>query len=71
MKAEKIAEGAYFVSSYSEQTIAWSPFGYTIQGVSFEGMPEEAEPLLVEEEQPFTKTDFEQALKKVSRRIKK
>ena len=68
MTTEKIAEGAYFVPSYSEQTIAWSPFGYTIQGVSFEEMTEEAEPLLVEEEQPFSKTDFERDLGKVSQR---
>ena len=32
MKIEKIADGAYFVPSYSEQTLlgrAWSPCGYT------------------------------------------
>lgn len=71
MSIQKIAEGAYFVPSYSEQTIAWSPFGYSIQGLIFEEMPEEAEPLVVEQEQPFTKDDFEQALRKVSRKVKK
>ena len=71
MKVQKIAEGAYFVPSYSEQTIAWYPFGYAIQGSTFEELPEEAEPILAEQEQPFTKDDFKQALRKVSRKTKK
>ncbi|MDO9333979.1 MAG: hypothetical protein Q7T57_05600 [Dehalococcoidales bacterium] len=71
MNVQKIAEGAYFVPSYSEQTIAWSPSGYTIQGLVFEENPEGAEPLLAEQELPFTKDDFEEVLKKVSRKHKK
>lgn len=71
MNIQKIAEGAYFVPSYSEQTIAWSPSGYTIQGLVFEEIPEEAEPFLAEKEPPFTKDDFEKALKKVARKVKK
>jgi len=70
MKIEKIAEGAYFIPSYSEQTIAWSPFGYTIQGLSFDEIPEDTEPVQVKQEQPFTKGDFDQALRKVSRKLK-
>lgn len=65
MNIQKIAEGAYFVPSYSEQTIAWSPFGYTIQGLVFEENPEESEPFPAKQEPPFTKDDFEQALRKV------
>ena len=63
MKIEKVAEGAYFVPSYSEQTIAWSPFGYTIQGLVFDETFEDTEPVQVEQDEPFTKADFEQALK--------
>jgi len=55
MKIEKVAEGAYFVPSYSEQTIAWSPFSYTIQGLVFDETFEErcadTEPAQVEQEQ--------------------
>lgn len=68
MKIEKIADGAYFVPSYSEQTIAWSPFGFTIQGLALDETFEETEPVQVEQEEPFTKDDFEVALGKVSRR---
>lgn len=59
MKIQKIAEGAYFIPSYSEQTIAWSPFGYAIQGLSFDETSEDTEPVRVEQEKPFTKHDFE------------
>ena len=59
MKVQKIAEGAYFVPSYSEQTIAWSPLGYTIQGLVFEEVTEETEPILAGREQPFVRDDFE------------
>ena len=31
MKVEKIADGAYYFPAYSEQTIAWSPSGCTIE----------------------------------------
>ena len=68
MTIQKIAEGAYFVLSYSEQTIAWSPFGYTIQGLAFDETLGDIEPVQVEADEPFTKHDFEQALRKVSRR---
>lgn len=71
MNIQKIADGAYFVPSYSEQTIAWSPFGYTIQGLAFEETDEDAKPAQVEQEQPFTKNDFKQGLRKVNRKVKK
>lgn len=72
MGVQKIAEGAYFVPSYSVQTIVWSPVGYTIQGVTFEEVPNDVDAIPYDEQgQPFTKDDFEQALRKVSRRIKK
>lgn len=64
MKIEKIAEGAYFVPSYSEQTIVWYPYGVTIQGLGFEEQLEDAEFMPIEEKRPFTKDDFEQGLKK-------
>ena len=49
MKIQKVAEGAYFVPSYSEQTIAWSPLGYTIQGLTFEETLEDTESVKKEE----------------------
>ena len=55
MNAQKIADGAYFVPAYSEQTIAWAPFGYTVQGLTCEESPEETEPLVTEQEVPPTK----------------
>ncbi len=64
MKIQKIVEGAYFVPSYSEQTIAWSPMGYTIQGLALDETVEDIEPVKVEQEEVFGKADFEQAFTK-------
>ncbi len=70
MTIQKIAEGAYFLPSYSEQTIAWSPFGYTIQGLAFDETSEDIEPVQAEHH-PFTKDDFDRSLRKVSQRVRK
>ncbi|MFC2008120.1 hypothetical protein ACFLT0_00300 [Chloroflexota bacterium] len=58
MKIEKIADGAYFVPSYSEQTIAWSPFGYTIQGLVFEETVEGAEPIFMDTDRQKLELDI-------------
>ena len=63
MGIEKIAEGAYFVPSYSEQTIAWSPFGYAIQSVTYTELLEDTESLedadvsIDKQDQPLTHID--------------
>ena len=48
---QKIAEGAYFVPSYSEQTVAWVPAGYTIQSLAAQEPPEEDETNEIEAEE--------------------
>lgn len=71
MNIQKIADGAFFIPSYSEQTIAWSPIGYTFQGLAFDEICEDTEPVQFVQGEPFSKDDFEQALRRVSRKIKK
>lgn len=72
MKARKVGEGAYFVPSYSEQTIV--PFQPTITAqtvTTTEFEEEEVIPTSTETKDVFTRRDFEKALKRVSRRTKK
>ena len=72
MKISKVGEGAYFVPSYSEQTVLSYDSLMTNQTV-LPGISEEDEGKMssAEKEHDFTKRDFEQALRKVSRKVKK
>lgn len=72
MKIHKVSEGAYFVPSYSEQTVLSYDSMMTSQTVLRETREEnEGEISTMEQEHDFTKKDFEQSLRKVSRKIKK
>ena len=64
MRIKKVSEGAYFVPSYSVQTIV--PFlpGITNQTITSEIEPREN--IAGDEENTFTKEDFEKVLRKVS-----
>ena len=72
MKIHKVGEGAYFVPSYSEQTVLSYDSLMTNQTV-ITGAREEDESRIgsIEQEHEFTKKDFEQALRKASRKVKK
>lgn len=73
MTTRKINEGAYFVPSYSEQTIvAYQPSIASQTIVSaIENSEERVVPTLeVSEEDNYTKDSFEKALRKVSARVK-
>lgn len=73
MKVRKVGQGAYFVPSYSEQTVI--PFQRTIatQTVTTTEFEEEEDitQAIMETKDIFTKRDFEKALKKARRRTKK
>lgn len=73
MKTRKVGEGAYFVPSYSEQTVLLYQPSITNQTIITKEPGEEhlILPLEMEEEDHFTKMDFEKALKKTARKIKK
>ena len=71
MKIRQVGQGAYFVPSYSEQTIIPFQPSITNQTVTIKEFEEDVVPTSLEEESIFTKIDFEKALKKVSHRIKK
>jgi hypothetical protein len=72
MKVHKVSQGAYFVQSYSEQTVI--PFqptitAQTVTTTEFEG--EDVIQISTEAEEVFAKQDFEKVLKKTSRKTKK
>lgn len=72
MKIREVGQGAYFVQSYSEQTIISFQPNITNQTVTTnEFVDEDIIQTSAESEDDFTKQDFEKALKKVSRKIKK
>ena len=72
MKIRKVSEGAYFVPSYSEQTILSYDSLMASQTVMTEAREEDESKISsIEQEHYFTKKDFEQALRKVSRRVNK
>lgn len=63
MKIERIADGAYFVPSYSVATLAGYLAGVTTQGVSvadhFEDQVETSKDSQDAQDQPFGQLDFE------------
>ena len=72
MEIRKVGQGAYFVPSYSEQTILSYDSLMGSQTVINEAREEDESKISsIDQEHYFTKKDFEQALRKVSRRVKK
>ena len=68
MAIRKVAEGAYFVTSYSTQTVVGFNPNLANQGILLdEAQPEEDTSL--EQDSESTKDTFTKALKKVSRRV--
>lgn len=66
MKIRKVSEGAYFVPSYSEQTVlSYQPL-ISNQTITVKGPEDEGLIAPLEEEGNFTKEDFEKALKRIS-----
>lgn len=58
-QVRKVAEGAYFLASYSEQTIIGFQPGITNQTIVSEEETEELEAAPLEEEHPLTGEEFE------------
>ena len=71
MKIRQVGQGAYFVPSYSEQTITPFQPAITNQTVTVKEFDENTIPTAREGEDVFTKVDLEKALKKVSHKVKK
>ena len=72
MKISKVGEGAYFVPSYSEQTIlSYDPLISSQTVLTETSEEDESKISSIEREHDFTKKDFEQALRKVSHKTKK
>ncbi|HUV56003.1 MAG TPA: hypothetical protein VMV84_02100 [Dehalococcoidales bacterium] len=71
MKIRQVGQGAYFVPSYSEQTIIHFQPSITNQTVTTKEFEEDIIPVTLEGEDIFTKIDFEKALKKASHRVNK
>lgn len=74
MTIRKVAEGAYFVPSYSEDTIASFQSGMTNQGISVlstedDDSVETLEVLSGQGERPFSGQDFYDAVRRVIRRL--
>ncbi len=67
MEIRKVGEEAYFVPSYSEQTILLYDSLVTSQTVMTEAREEDESKISsIEQEHDFTKKDFKQTLRKVS-----
>jgi hypothetical protein len=71
MKVREVRQGAYFVPSYSEQTIISFQPTITAQTVTNVELEEDAIQITTETEDIFTRHDFEKALKKASHKVKK
>ncbi len=71
MKIQQVGQSAYFVPSYSEQTIIPFQPSITNQTVTTKEFEEDTIQTDTEYGDVFTKQDFEKALKKVSRKVKK
>jgi hypothetical protein len=72
MKVRKVSQGAYFVQSYSEQTVITFQPTITAQTVTareFEG--EDIDQITTEGEEVFAKQDFKKVVKKTRRKAKK
>ncbi|MCJ7634636.1 hypothetical protein MUP77_19870 [Candidatus Bathyarchaeota archaeon] len=72
MNIRQVAEGAYFVPSYSEQTVLSYQPQFTNQTIIVKEIEEETIVPAIEEieENVFSKDDFEKALRRVSVRVK-
>jgi hypothetical protein len=66
MNIQKIADAAFFVPAYSEQTIAWYPMGYTFQGFASGEICEKTEPVQSPQVEPFFKGGVEQGPERAS-----
>jgi len=71
MKIRQVGQGAYFVPSYSEQTIIPFQPSITNQTVTTKEFEEDTIQTDIENGDVFTKQDFEKALKKASHKVKK
>ncbi len=60
MRITKVAEGAYFVPSYSLQTIAGMHAGITNQGVSIREGGEDIEPSGIQEDEELAQLEESQ-----------
>ena len=71
MEVKEVAAGAFFVPSYSEQTIIKFSPQLTSQTIVDGELLDNGENTTIDEGEAFTKDDFEKALRKVSRKVKK